>query len=556
MKKYIYVLLFLIITLSGVFLSCPTIDYKKISYDTTANAKGVSLEVENSGEKIDYMSFVTVQLYLNYDYHFKINGQKNFASNKKEQFDKESRHEAERYFKGNNESIQTKFKFENYIDLYICMYAPIIEVSYDLEYYNINKIDILANFSKNPYVESINVIEYKEAYKPCLVGSSFYSGYYDIYQDRSKTGEGVVVGILESGIVNDDHANLQNTSVEVRSSIYNIVASTSHATKMALIIAGDNGIAPDATIKSAYLNGSMSEEMEWLINKGVDIINMSFTHNDIDGVYDSHAAYVDYIAYTYNVILVVAAGNEGEGTGYIGTPGLGYNVITVGSISSDGDRDSFSSYEVVDGPVKPTICARGDTVEIFDNAETVISGTSASTAVCTGIISLLLEDYPSLTNNRQRLMALMCANADVYSYFSAYYDNGFTRSLGAGRIDYGNMYDNYSNSRMYLNNSKNNGDTFEHQSLFLKRGETIRVCAASFAKSTGSVSSLEFTDYDIFLLNPNGEVIEGANSIDSVIEIFTYTVTQTGTYQYYVRQSSDRVSTSEYVGVAHRVFTI
>ena len=554
MKKYIYILLLLISVISGVRLISPQIDYVKVTYDTSSSAVGAaenSVTTKNIEEK-----YVIVQVFLDFDYHYKANGKENDIKNKKVQFDKESRHEAEKYFKGNNESILKHLKLENYIDLYVCMYASFIEVSYEYDYFTLNKLNILASFSKNPYVESINVMEITDAFTPSLVGSSYHSGYYEIYQDRSKTGNGAVVGILESGIIDDDHPNLQNTDIQIRSSIYNILASEDHATKMALIIAGENGIAPDAVLKNAFLNGSMSDEMEWLINRGVDIVNMSFGQEDPDGIYESNAAYVDYIAYTYDVLLVVAAGNEGDSTGNVTTPGIGYNVITVGSVASNGECNSFSSDTVIDGPVKPTISARGDNVELFDEYQTAVTGTSAATAVCSGILSLVLEDYPTLPSNRQLLVALMCANADFYSINGAYYDNGFSYGTGAGRIDYTNMITNYDNARMFLNNSKNDGDTFAHQSLFLRRGETLRVAIAYLAKSTGTVSSLAFTDYDVYLLNPDGEVVEGANSIDSVVELFTYTVTQTGTYQYYVRQCSDRAVTSEKIGIAHRIFTI
>ena len=133
MKKYIYILLLLIGVISGVNLITPQIDYVKVTYDSSSSAVGAEENI-NATKNVEE-KYVIVQVFLNYDYHFKVNGKENDIKNKKVQFDKESRHEAEKYFKGNNESIVEQLKIENYIDLYVCMYASFIEVSYECDYF-------------------------------------------------------------------------------------------------------------------------------------------------------------------------------------------------------------------------------------------------------------------------------------------------------------------------------------------------------------------------------------------------------------------------------------
>lgn len=102
---------------------------------------------------------------------------------------------------------------------------------------------------------------------------------------------------------------------------------------MATYIAGKNGIAPNAKILSISLNGTPVNEIDWMVDNDVDIINMSYCEANPTGVYSSESAYVDYIAYTEKVVMIAAAGNGSEngGNGYIGNPALALNAITVGS---------------------------------------------------------------------------------------------------------------------------------------------------------------------------------------------------------------------------------
>ena len=138
---------------------------------------------------------------------------------------------------------------------------------------------------------------------------------------------------------------------------------STHTTYMATYIAGKNGIAPNAKILSISLNGTPVNEIDWMVDNDVDIINMSYCEATPTGVYSSESAYVDYIAYTEKVVMIAAAGNESGngGTGYLGNPALALNAITVGSTNHFNNAVAgFSSHVVADySSDKPTLCVVG-----------------------------------------------------------------------------------------------------------------------------------------------------------------------------------------------------
>ena len=114
----------------------------------------------------------------------------------------------------------------------------------------------------------------------------------DVVTNRTKTGDGVVVGILESGVVKQNDELLQDVDITIRPNVLNLLGSE-HTTVMAQAIAGSTGIAPGVRLLSAYLTGLISEEIDWMLENEVDIINMS-CEDDMRGSYSITSAYADF----------------------------------------------------------------------------------------------------------------------------------------------------------------------------------------------------------------------------------------------------------------------
>jgi hypothetical protein len=317
---------------------------------------------------------------------------------------------------------------------------------------------------------------------------------------------------------------------------------------MAAYIAGYDGVAPGSTILSAYLLDTMVNEIDWMLDNDVNIINMSFGDANPTGDYSADSAYCDYIVKQYKVTIVVSAGNFGRTTALVSNPGLGYNVITVGSVDQFECIESFSSYvENLTAP-KPTIMANGYEV-ISCAAHQIASGTSCSAAITSGIISLLMEKYPLLKTRPEMVLAMVTQSAYLHPAADLY-NNGFNEYYGAGLIRYDNFINNYNNFTSILNLNGRSGVFIHQHEVYLEAGTTFKASIAWTAYATGTVSQTRFTDYDLYLTNSSGVDVKTAVSVDSNIEIVRYEVTESGYYKLKIKQTGTIKKPNEYIYIA------
>lgn len=563
MKKIlIAIFMFVIMTILISLSLLPNINYTKLEYVSSSSSSQESLNLQNESsvsdteqkDPLNYERVIILQLCLSYEeftHSSELSNSLDLNDYKLLQF--EFRQKAKKYHKGNNESIINKIVFGNYQDIYISTYSPFIDITYNYDYFMKHKNYILAIVTNIPLVKNVTVFETEIETKESIANTCQYSGVKEVYESRSKTGAGAVVGILENGIINKNHDDLADTSITIRSSASNLVCSKTHTTQMARIIAGKNGVAPGASLLSAYLSGTMNAEIDWMLDKGVDIINMSFVQTKDYGTYNSMSAYADYIVYTYDVFIVACAGNLDTTDDYVGNPGLGYNVITVGSSMYGDAAMPSSAHKEIDGPIKPTVISYGASTVLDPESFEVVSGTSVSTAFCSGFIALILEDYRQLLWQRTKLIALICANAKINDNFDLSESNGFDDEAGAGIFNYQNMIDNFSTAYYVENNSYKSGETIISETIYVKAGQTIRAAICSLAKSSGTVNSLQFTDYDIAILDKQGNILSLANSWNSTIDVATYKPYATDYYKIEVYQDTDRVVTTDKLGFAYSI---
>lgn len=239
---------------------------------------------------------------------------------------------------------------------------------------------------------------------------------------RRYSREDVVIAVIDTGI-DSTHVDLANGKVigwhdEIngRPAPYD---DNGHGTHVSSIAAGAGagkwkfrGVAFGAAlvgVKVLNQNGSGSFSqiiagIQWCVDNrrefNISIINMSLGGSSFQPLKDA----VNNAVHA-GIVVCVSAGNEGPGTGTVGSPGDAEEAVTVGAMADLGKNGfylaNFSSRgPTADGRIKPDICgpgvdimaARANTVDQY----IAMSGTSMSCPFVAGVAALMLDADPNL----------------------------------------------------------------------------------------------------------------------------------------------------------------
>ncbi len=383
------------------------------------------------------------------------------------------------------------------------------------------------------------------------------------------TGAGVKIGQVELGVPNSSVSN-----VVVRNGSY----VTPHATLVAGII---SSVAPDAQIYSVstatsnITNGGPSyiAAIEWLITThNVNIINSSYTPDEDSFSYDSYCLWIEHIAINHSVHIVQAAGNAGAGG--VATPGMAFNVITVGNLNDNNSLDyddhslwHTSSYSTLENfAYKPDLVAPG--TEITYNGITD-TGTSFAAPHVTGAVALMCEQKNTLKTQQRAVKAILAATVDSNSphyytpeYWAPSIANNYSH-YGAGVLNCKNAYTTIRYSRYYNGSftpAQVSAGTTQSYSMNVTSGMThIRVALASLCTVTnyshnGLTGNTQqpILDLDIYIYY-NGVLIASSEIGNGNIEIIDFDPRDYGTGTYTIKvvpYSPSAVSTNTFYTVA------
>lgn len=240
------------------------------------------------------------------------------------------------------------------------------------------------------------------------------------------TGKGIKIGQVELGVPDVTLSYLSGADITCRPGD---AVDNEHASVVAGIMvsqdATQKGVVPDASLYSAGFEGSnvkfkdMLIAIEWLLDQNVGIINASAGWNS-DGYYNDFVdKCTEHLAINHSVHFVAAVGNsknyDGTDNTYLASPGMAYNVITVGAanVALNG-RASFSKYrgaKILSSKEpyadKPDILAPGENIKMFNQES--LDGTSYSAPMVTGIAVQLMQANPILKTCQDSLKACLLA---------------------------------------------------------------------------------------------------------------------------------------------------
>ena len=182
-------------------------------------------------------------------------------------------------------------------------------------------------------------------------------------------------------------------------------------------------IAVKCTNTINYLSNA-EDGLDYAINSGANIISMSWGGKDTSSYKTLHTL-ID-AAYKKNIILVAAAGNDGEDS--VNYPAGFEHVIAVGSMGVNDIVSKNSNYgNYID------VMAPGDTIYstvVYSPYYGTLSGTSMSCPLLAGLCGLILSIKPTLTPDQIEICLKATAdNIDSKNNLK------YTNKLGAGRIN-------------------------------------------------------------------------------------------------------------------------
>ena len=440
---------------------------------------------------------------------------------------------------------------------YISKYSPCVFT--DLNLTKIESIiemdDVLfIDLWNNEYQEDTTYYDFSNSDLTTMMTASRVS---DAKDDYGLTGSGILIGQFEPAVPNTGttvNPNAKNT--------HNEDGETTHPDNVYHIM---KTIANNATFYSSgmfknnsnvgiYVNGAKC--VEWLLDQGVNIINMS-----CGGVkanqYDSNARWIDHIAYNHDVHVVKSAGNkatydDGSTNNKISSPGMAYNIITVG-------RTKLTNYSVIE----PSSSRNNDGVSRTgrrtykpDIVTAASRGTSYSTPVITATIALMCEYEPSLKTKQHVVKAILAATT---SKTYGRYDTGSSDfvSYGTGVVDARSAIYGISSGHYTATGTVSSSSTTKTYNMDVTSSDTTMRVALAYAhrikfsgahySEDGTSASYNLAPYangyigelKLQIKNPSGTIIKECTVNGANLKTITFTVGNNGygTYKIIVTQT-------------------
>jgi subtilisin family serine protease len=228
------------------------------------------------------------------------------------------------------------------------------------------------------------------------------------------TGAGVNVAVLDTGIASHDELTIAGgvSTVDYTPSWQD---DNGHGTHVSGIIAAQpnianvngldiTGVAPDVNLFAVKVldntgAGNLQdilEGLDWSITNGMDIVNLSIGTAEYSQLFEQ----MINKAYNSGIIIVAASGNDGLQNS-VNYPAKFTNTIGVSSVNQSLNISNFSST----GNEVEFSAPGENIISTYKNGDyTIESGTSQATPHVTGMLALLKEKYPNVTNSELKTL--------------------------------------------------------------------------------------------------------------------------------------------------------
>jgi serine protease AprX len=249
------------------------------------------------------------------------------------------------------------------------------------------------------------------------------------FDDLKLSGKGIKVGIIDQGFMNFNSES-QTKGIKIvatKNFITNnetnfFTEGPAHGTLVARNMGGQNGketwglafasdyylaITEDQATETKDEERRMVQAIDWMVKQGVRVINISLGYKEFDNKADNYinddlykaktisGKYIDSLLRANpQVNILVAIGNNGlKSDKTLNTPADVEYVITVGSCDSKGSKRVVSSaVGISTAPfIKPNVMTYP-----------MVAGTSFAAPTIAGLVTVMLEKKPTLTNKEIR----------------------------------------------------------------------------------------------------------------------------------------------------------
>jgi len=348
-----------------------------------------------------------------------------------------------------------------------------------------------------------------------------------------------------------------------------------HPTWVAGAITGHGGtwkgVAPGASIVSAGTGGYRASltydrriiaAADWAIAPGggnADIVNTSLVQDTAMGAEEGRR-YFDSLVDQDGRLAISAAGNYVNFGGWqIGSPGTGYNVLTVGGVNDRGtakrsddriwyvpgsngsnwfDRpgDAWNAHGDYN---KPNLLAPAVAVRTANGM--AASGTSVASPIVAGVAAQLLANEPVLAAWPEGARAVLMAGAIHRVRMPNGSRNVDHEGVGMASAKWTNLIARPGDNQFggYLIGNLSPGQE-PIQEISVRGGDRLRVALAWNSHTSGSANLSKTdvlrADLDLRVIGPNGAVT-GSYTIDNAYEFVEVAIPSAGTARIEIRQS-------------------